>query len=114
MFYRRRGIARIFRSRDHFEIAYWGEARPGGFPLFWGKVRIMSRTLSGLFLVGALKEIDRPRKRKGTIGKCYACQGLGTFQQGKWLLQNRPRLRERTWIFSYETATAFLSFSECF
>ena len=36
---------------------------PGGFPLFFGKVPIVSRTLSGLFLVGALK---RPRKRKGT------------------------------------------------
>ena len=30
---------------------------------FSGKVQIVSRTLSGLFLVGAL---DRPRKRKGT------------------------------------------------
>ena len=38
------------------------EAKPGGFPLFSGKVQIVSRTLSGLFLVGAL---NRPRKRKG-------------------------------------------------
>ena len=30
----------------------------------------------------------------------------------KWLLENRPCLRERSWIFSSETATAFLSFSE--
>ena len=30
------------------------EATPGGFPLFSGKVRIVSQTLSGLFLVGAL------------------------------------------------------------
>ena len=36
---------------------------PGGFPLFSGKVQIVSRTLSGLFLVGAL---NRPRKRKRT------------------------------------------------
>ena len=35
----------------------------GGFPLLSGKVQIVSRTLSGLFLVGAL---NRPRKRKGT------------------------------------------------
>ena len=28
--------------------------KPGGFPLFSGKVQIVSRTLSGLFLVGAL------------------------------------------------------------
>ena len=32
--------------------------------------------------------------------------------QGKWLLENRPRLRERSWSFSSETATAFLSFSD--
>ena len=44
------------------------EAKPGGFqtrvfPTFSGKVQIVSRTLSGLFLVGAL---NRPRKRKRT------------------------------------------------
>ena len=42
--------------------------------------------------------------------KCDPCQGLGIFQQGKWLLENRPRLRERSWIFSSETATAVLTF----
>ena len=41
------------------------EAKPGGFqtrvfPIYAGKVQIVSRTLSGLFLVGAL---NRPRKR---------------------------------------------------
>ena len=30
----------------------------------------------------------------------------------KWLLENRPRLRERCWIFFSETATAFLSSSD--
>ena len=44
--------------------------------------------------------------------KCYPCQGLGTFGQGKRLLENWPRLLERCWIFSSETATAFLSSSE--
>ena len=44
------------------------EAKPGcfqsrGFPTFLGKVQIVSRTLSGLFLIGAL---NRPRKRKRT------------------------------------------------
>ena len=43
-----------------------GEAKPGCFqtgcfPLFSGKVQIVSRTLSGLFLVGA---VNRLRKRK--------------------------------------------------
>ena len=41
----------------------WGVSKPGCFPLFSGKVQIVSRTLSGLFLVGAL---NRPRKRKKT------------------------------------------------
>ena len=45
-----------------------GEAKPGGFqtggfPTFLGKVQIVSRTLSGLFFVGA---VDRSRKRKRT------------------------------------------------
>ena len=40
-----------------------GVSKPGGFPLLSGKVQIVSRTLSGLFLVGAL---NRPRKRKRT------------------------------------------------
>ena len=44
-------------SRD---IRLLREAKPGGFPLFSGKVQIVSRTLSGLFLVGA---VNRPRKR---------------------------------------------------
>ena len=47
---------------------YWeklnrGVSKPGCFPLFSGKVQIVSRTLSGLSLVGAL---NRPRKRKRT------------------------------------------------
>ena len=40
-----------------------GEAKPGGFPLFWGKVQIVSRTLSGLFLVGTVDE----KEEKGQI-----------------------------------------------
>ena len=40
-----------------------GVSKPGCFPLFSGKVQMVSRTLSGLFLVGAL---NRPRKRKRT------------------------------------------------
>ena len=40
-------------------------------------------------------------------------QGLGISRQGKWLLKNRRFcVRERSWIFSSETATAFLSFPE--
>ena len=51
-----------------FWAPYWeklnrGVSKPGCFPLFSGKVQIVSRTLSGLFLVGAL---NRPRKRKRT------------------------------------------------
>ena len=42
---------------------FFGVSKPGHFPLFSGMIQIVSRTLSGLFLVGAL---DRPRKRKRT------------------------------------------------
>ena len=46
---------------------FLGEAKPecqtGGFPTFSGKVQSVSRTLSGLFLIGA---VNRPRKRKRT------------------------------------------------
>ena len=57
----------IFRTQFRFGF-FWEKlnrvvSKPGGFPLFSGKVQIVSRTLSGLFLVGAL---NRPRKRKGT------------------------------------------------
>ena len=38
-----------------------GVSKPGCFPLFSGKVQVVSRTLLGLFLVGAL---NRPRKWK--------------------------------------------------
>ena len=38
-------------------------SKPGDFPLFSGKVQIVSRTLLGLFLVGA---VNKPRKRKRT------------------------------------------------
>ena len=72
-----------------------GEAKPGGFqtgggfPLFSGKVLIVSWTLSGLFLAGA---VNRPRKRKranrenprrvpGQIGKIP--EKSGKSQQGK-------------------------------
>ena len=54
------------RSRDptfFWEKLNRGVSKPGGVPLFSGAVQIVSRTLSGLFLVGALK---RPRKRKKT------------------------------------------------
>ena len=52
-----------------FWAPFLREAKPGCFqtrvfPTFLGKVQIVSRTLSGLFLVGAL---SRPTKRKRTI-----------------------------------------------
>ena len=64
------GRPRLERSRlGTAEHRYWeklnrGVSKPGCFPLFSGKVQIVSRTLSGLFLVGAL---NRARKRKRTI-----------------------------------------------
>ena len=46
-----------------------GVSKPGCFPLFSGMVQIVSRALSGLFLVAA---DNRPRERKGPIGKIPA------------------------------------------
>ena len=43
-----------------------------------------------------------PHRFSGST-KCYPCQGLGIFRQGKRLLEKWPRLRERCWIFSSET-----------
>ena len=52
------------RTREKLK---WGVSKPRGFPLFSGKVRIVSRTLSELFLIGA---VNRPRKEeKDKIGK---------------------------------------------
>ena len=84
-----------------------GVSKPGCFPLFWGKVQIVSRTLSGLFLVGAL---NRLRKRKSTnrenprtileqIGKIPEKSGKSqkgqkrTKKQGQVQIGKRPRLK---------------------
>ena len=88
------------------------EAKPGGFqtrvfPTFLGKVQIVSRTLSGLFLVGAL---NRPRKRKRTnrenprtipeqIGKIPEKSGKSqkgqkrTKKEGQVQIRKPPRLK---------------------
>ena len=50
-------------ARSYLREAKPGGSKPGCFPLFSGKVQIVSRTLLGLFLVGAL---NRPRKKKRT------------------------------------------------
>ena len=52
-----------------------------------------------------------PHRFSGST-KCYPCQALGTFRQGKRLLENWPHLREHCWTFFSETATAFLSSSD--
>ena len=56
------------RGSQRFESPLMREAKPEGFqtrgfPLFSGKVQILSRTLSGLFLIGA---VNRPKRRKRT------------------------------------------------
>ena len=43
---------------------------------------------------------------------CYSCQGLGTLREGETPRANCPWIRERSWIFSSETDTTFLSSSE--
>ena len=57
------GRVRIRILRKDLREAKPGCFQTGCFPLFSGKVQIVSRTLSGLFLVGAL---NRLRKRKRT------------------------------------------------
>ena len=61
---------------------------------------------------GKFRRCWRMTPRFSGSGKCYPCQGLGTFRQGKRLLETWPRLRERCWIFSSETAAAFSSSSD--
>ena len=81
--------------------------KPGGFPLFSGKVQIVSQTLSGLFLLGA---VNRPRKRKrtnrenpwrvhGQIGKIPEKSGKSqkgqkrTKKEGQVQIGKPPRLK---------------------
>ena len=64
-------------SRKGWEKLNRGGSKPGGFPLFSGKVQIVSQTLSGLFLVGAANRLrtrkrtnrENPRRVPGQIGK---------------------------------------------
>ena len=66
--------------------------------------------LAGQFTKSTVSWTPKVFWQISTLLECNRCQGLSIFWQGKWLLENQPRLRERSWIFSYETATAFLSF----
>ena len=64
-----------------------------GFPLFSGKVRIVSRSLSGLFLVGAVN-VGRERG-KGRIGKIPGQIGENPKKSGKspkWEVRKRVYL----------------------
>ena len=61
-----RRLAEIKNKLSWEKLNPGGVPNGGGFPLFSGKVQIVSRTLSGLFLVDAL---NRPSKRKGTSRK---------------------------------------------
>ena len=47
-----------------FGRSYAGGFQTAGFRLFSGKVRIVSRTLSGLFLIGAFSKINRPAEKE--------------------------------------------------
>ena len=58
------GVYKIWPRIRKSEVSKrgWREGA-GGCPLFSEKVRILSRTFSGLFLVGA---VNRPREKKRT------------------------------------------------
>ena len=74
-----------------------GKAKPGGFPLFSGKVQIVSRTLSGLFLVGAL---DRPKKRKITNRESPRTEQIGKIpeQIGKNFGSSKSLVLKSFWV----------------
>ena len=55
-------------GQQPWEKLHRGVSEPGAFPVFSRKVLIVSRTLSGLFLVGAFRKKGRERE-KGPIGK---------------------------------------------
>ena len=60
------------------------------------------------------RQVSTPLEKSSLILRQHNMLSLpqfgGTFRQGKWLLEkNGPRLQERSWVFSSETATAFLS-----
>ena len=67
----------FFLPRSFWEKLNRGVSKPGCFPLFSGMVQIVSRTLSGLFLVGADNRLrkrkrtnrENPRRVPGQIGK---------------------------------------------
>ena len=61
--------------------------------------------------ISTLLENDSPIFRQREMLSLPRFGHFPTFRQGKRLLENWPRLRERCWIFSSETATAFLSSS---
>ena len=74
-------------------------SKPGGFPLFSGKVRIVSRTLSGLFLVGAAhrprekdpsgKSLDNPQANRKNPGKSGSSQ-KGRDEKGRTSPDREP------------------------
>ena len=94
-------------SNLNWEKLKRGVSKPAGFPLFSGKVLIVSRTLSGLFLAGA---VNRPKKRKRTnrenprrvpeqIGKIPEKSGKSrkgqkrTKKEGRVQIRKPPRLK---------------------
>ena len=50
-------------------------------------------------LLGTFDAAGKILHRFSGSTRCYPCPCLGTFRRGKWLLENRPRLQERSWIF---------------
>ena len=84
-----------------------GVSKPGCFPLFSGMVQIVSRTLSGLFLVGALNRLrkrkrtnrENPRTVPAQIGKIPEKSGKSekgqkrTKKEGQVQIGNPPRFK---------------------
>ena len=92
-----------------------GVSKPGCFPLFSGKVQIVLRTLSGLFLVGALHRLSKrertnrenPRTIPAQIGKVRK----RTKKEGQVQIGKPPRLAALENFFPGKEGNSWLSCS---
>ena len=114
------------RFSNNWEKLSRGVSKPGCFPLFSGKVQIVSQTLSGLFLVGALNRLrkrkrtnrENPRTITAQIGKIPEKLGKSekgqkrTKREGQVQIGKPPRLKPpRLAALEIKVQTCFVHFS---
>ena len=115
-FGRYRGVSQLYcrKSRFNGPLKNHCNAVDSSCNSFWRKLAKAAAVRNSVpeRFSGKFRRCWKTIARFSGSAKCYPCQGLGTFRQGKRLVENWPRLRDRCWIFSSETATAFLSSDE--